>query len=211
MRGAFLNFRSAKTRVDWKRKSNFWEAETAGVTIMVEPGVLPKPWNVNEVSASTLRWYRTDEKGYAMPLPDMGEIMLQAVGPEWRLSGEISGVKIDEQFHKSLEVAFTSATEEMERIGGEVLAAVKAEQSSACAEPTTLQRSLLTNLLGRIEAQRIDDRAAAQHLIDSLYAYEYYPGAPAGGRMTDDFVRQLMERYRLDHEGIYESSSEGSE
>ena len=64
------------------------EAEAAGITIMVEPGVLPKPWIVNEVSASTLRWYLTDEKGYAMPLPDMGEIMLQAVGPQWRLSGE---------------------------------------------------------------------------------------------------------------------------
>ena len=187
------------------------EPETASIRIEGDPGVLPKPWTVNEVSESTLRWYRTDERGYAMPLPDMGEILLHPTGLQWRLSGEISGVKIDEQFHESLEVAFKSATEEMERIGAEVLAAVKAEQSYAFAEPTVLQRSLLTNLLGRIEAQRIDDRAAAQHLIQALYACEYYPGAPTGrSSMTDDFMRQLMDRYRLDHEGIYKTL-EGSE
>ena len=171
---------------------------------------LPEPWNPNGSKGSVLQWYRTDDGGYAMPLPDMGELFLVPRDSRWRLSGEISGVKVDEQFCPSIETAFAAAKVEMERVGTEVLSAISAEQNWLGNEPTPLQRSLLRNLFDRRTAdQVVDDRASAQRLIESRYIYEFNPASGGKARSTDGYTTQIMERYRIDRDGIYESLESG--
>jgi len=170
----------------------------------IEAEVLPAPWNQSTTMDSVLRWYRTDDDGYAMPLPESGEICLLPRGARWRISGEICGVGIAEQFHESLEAAFVHAQNEMEEAGAKILCAVRAERAWVDQGPTPLERALLGNLLGAIEAQSIDDRAAARRLIESLYKYEYNPG---GVQMKEvkDHAGELITKYGLDIEAIHES------
>ena len=85
-----------------------------------------------------------------------------------------------------------------------MISAIEAECAWTSTAPTPLELALLTNLLSESEALNINDRGAAQHLIHTLYKCEYSGGEEAGRRLTDDYARQLMERYRLDLDGIYD-------
>jgi superfamily II DNA or RNA helicase len=170
--------------------------------------VLPEPRHAGGPSDCTLCWYPTDELGYAMPLPDSGEIWLQPQGSCWVLSGEICGVKIHNQRYDSLQAAFAGAQEEMQRKGSGVIAAARDEIEWTSSRPTPLQRDLLKNLFSPLQAESITDRAEARHLIAALYTREFDHSGRAEESQRGNYTRELMERYRLDLEGIHETLDE---
>jgi len=134
----------------------------------------------------------------------IGELFLQPSSSLWRVSGEVCGTRVDGQSYETLQAAFAHAKREMQRIGGEVLAALKAEQAWTSSKPTPLQRDLLTNLLYEREAKKVDDRLAAQHLIQTLYKHEYGASDEAERIPAEDYTRRLMDRYHLDIDGVYD-------
>jgi len=167
--------------------------------------VLSEIWKESAMNHCALHWYRTDDGGFAMPLPDDGELVLRPNGHCWRTSGEICGVKIAGEVHTSLKDAFASIERAMERDGGDILAAASTEQQCASTGTTPLQAALLVNLLGTLEAATVKSRDEAQALIDSMYRCEYSPLATAAHSRNEKYAEQLMRRFGLDRDGIQES------
>jgi hypothetical protein len=167
----------------------------------VSPGI----WKESAMNHCTLHWYRTDDGGFAMPLPDNGELVLRPMRHNWRTSGKICGVTIAEEVHPSLVDAFGSIERSMERDGGDILAAAFTEQQWTSTDATPLQAALLSNLLGTLEAEAVKDRDKAQMLIDRLYRCEYSPSARVKHGRGEEYSEKLMRRCGLDSAGIQES------
>jgi hypothetical protein len=167
--------------------------------------VFPELWKERAMNHCVLRWYRTDDGGYAMPLPESGELVLLPSGPDWLASGEICGEKVIRKLHNSLKEAFKYLETLIGQVGGDILAAAVAEQDWASHDPTPLQMALLTNLLGTLEANTVKTLEEAQLLIESLYPFEFDPTADTIGESDDDYAEQSLVRFRLDLNSIHTS------
>lgn len=153
----------------------------------------------------TLNWYRTDDGGFAMPLPDNGELVLRPIKHSWRTSGKICGVSMAEEVHPSLVEAFASIERSLIQDGCDILAAAIAEQQWTSTDATPLQTALLSNLLEALEVDAVKDRKKAQMLIDRLYRCEYSPSTHFKHKQGEEYSEALMKRCGLDSAGIQES------
>ena len=158
---------------------------------------LPEPWLETGGGDLSLRWYATDETGYAMPLPDSGELVLSPHKGRWISSGEIDGIVLPQKVHPSLEAAFRYLVAKLE-LHGESIQELAAQEKEATGEDITpLQLALLRNLLGCFDAKDIRDRNTAKTLLEGCYANEYGGGDRTGDTMPDAHIEELLMRYGL--------------
>jgi hypothetical protein len=132
-------------------------AQCPDVNAIPKPLFFPALWREKAMNDCVLHWYRTDDGGYAMPLPEFGELVLRPQALEWLTSGEIGGKRVIAEAHKSFKNAFDSIERAMERDGGDILAAAIAEQQWASNDPTPLQEALLNSSRHTGSRQSIDN------------------------------------------------------
>ncbi|HTF62664.1 MAG TPA: DEAD/DEAH box helicase [Edaphobacter sp.] len=133
-------------------------------------------WTAETLRGSSLKWFHTDDGGYACPLPQFGQISIYPTKGGWQLSGRIEHMDLDVLGMATLEDAVRHVESRILRPGTELYAAVEQEASATDDRATILQLELLGNLRDPLHVHELLSRAEASLKIDALYSCELMAG-----------------------------------
>lgn len=135
--------------------------------------IFPHVWSNDLMNRSLLRWFKADDGGYIMPLPENGEFIVLPEGAGWVLRGEASGVKLAVSEFDTSEAAFEHLDRVLEVVAPDLLAEIRTEDGWTSLYPTPILLALLNNLRSSVIQDSTLMKREMQQLVYSLYAYEY--------------------------------------
>lgn len=135
-------------------------------------------WRNADLQASSLRWFPTDDHGFACPLPKLGEISLVKRQNMWHFSGLNNGSELAAQHFATFEEALEYAESYLLTPQTHLYAALMMESSEFQEKeaPTILQLELLQNLYESAHFYKMLSRSEAAREIQNLYGFELMAG-----------------------------------